>query len=97
MALAENLAEIFKNEFEKVLIKENSEEKFLPQEDFDSCEERAKAGIDIAIEPVIKTLALAICNHREACHNEDMTAESELLEKELTDEQIKIASEPGWF
>ena len=79
MKLAKYLAEIFEEELQNVIEKEKLEKEFLAHEDFESCRERAAAGVEIAAEKVINTLGYSIAIHREKEHGEDTMEEQVAL------------------
>ena len=75
MKLSKALADIFEREFQKVFEKEQLEKDYLNQDDYDTCRDRAVAGINDALPEVIDFLAAAIATHRELDHSEDHTEE----------------------
>ena len=92
MKLSKKLAEIFEEEFEKVFEKEKTDKDFLKQEDFSNCRERAQAGIEIAMENVISTLALTIALHREKEHGDNTIEEQASLLSAGADPEVSTRS-----
>jgi len=79
MKLSKYLADKFEAEFEAIYEKEKMDKDFLSQEQFDSCIDRAKAGVALATESLINDLAYAIAVHREKEHSEDTLEEQAVL------------------
>ena len=96
MKLSHELGKIFESELDKVIRREIDEPEYMPQKDFENCEERARAMVNDAAEAVVKTLGLAICNHREGKHNEDHLSEIDELSEDLSADKVEIAAR-GWW
>lgn len=96
MKLSHELGKIFEKEFDKIIQSEIDSPGFLGQEQFTNCESRAFAGAAAAMPKVVKTLALAICSHREAEHNENHGAEIEQLSMNLFPEEVEIGIKSWW-
>lgn len=79
MKLSKKLAEKFEVEFQKVFDKEKAEKDFLNQDGFESCRDRAEAGILLAVKSVIDDLGFCISVHREAEHGDDTLNEQASL------------------
>ena len=96
MKLSHELGKIFEAEMDAVIQKEIDDPDYLPQGDFETCEERASAMAKDACVALIKTLALSIGTHRNDKHDEDHNAEIEELSISLSSEQIKVGTR-GWW
>ena len=96
MKLSHELAKIFEAEMDAVIQKEIDEPDYLPQSDFETCEERAAAMVKDACVAVIKTVAISIGKHRESEHDEDHEAELKVLAEEVTKEQLQVGV-MGWW
>jgi DNA replication initiation complex subunit (GINS family) len=100
MKLSSELAMIFESEIEKVIQKEREDISYLPQEQFANsdrpCFNRADKMVTEATALVIKTLGLAIAEHRTEKHGEDNTDEMVTLEADLSEKQIDVAAR-GWW
>lgn len=92
MKLSKALADKFEKNFEEVFEKEKAEKDFLKQEDFTSCEDRARAGVMAAIEPIIKDLGYSIALHREAEHGDNTTEEQASLLSAGADPEVSARS-----
>jgi hypothetical protein len=97
MKLSHELGKIFEKEMQAVIDAEINDPEYLPQEDFETCRQRAQAMVEIAAEVVVKTLALAIANHREAKHKEDHKSEIESVSIGLTSEQLEVGTRAWWL
>jgi hypothetical protein len=92
MKLSKKLAKKFETEFEKVFEKEKAEKDFLKQGDFQSCRDRAAAGIIKAIEPIITDLGYCIAVHREKEHGDDTLGEQVILLEDGADPEMGTMS-----
>lgn len=97
MTLADELAGIFKEEIQIVLDKEESEPGFLAAEDYPNNEERARAGVELAIVQVVKKLGLYSCIHRADLHGEDASAEKASLEAAIKPEYLGDVGTKEWW
>lgn len=97
MKLNEVLAKAFSEELEKVGKKEIDEKDYLPQEDFESCMERAQAMIFDALPRVENMLALAIAIHRHDAHGEDTVEEVKITSEALAVEDVEAVSANIWW
>lgn len=91
--MIELLKEVFGKELEKILEAEKKDGFYLNAESFESCRHRAAAGIDQAMQQVIKVAALKIAEHREKEHGDDVDAEVSQLIDETDEEYLALASE----
>ena len=97
MKLSHELGKIFEDSLQNILTREEAEEDFMNQDDFNNAEARAEAMINAAITPVKKTLALAIATHEITKHEKvEFQAEVETLRAEITPEQEEIGA-LGWW
>lgn len=98
MKLSSNLAGIFEKEIEKIIQKEKDNPEFLNSDKYANCEERARAGIYMACEQVIKKLALDICLHgiNDPNHEYGSQQEFEKLRAELNSEYIESVTRDWW-
>ena len=97
MKLSHELGKIFESEMDAVIQKEIDNPDYLPQSDFDSCEERAAAMAKDASVAVIKTLALCIIKHREGeKHGEDYLDEKNRLSESVTNDQLQVSIMSFW-
>ena len=96
MKLSHELAKLFETELGKDLLKEVENDTYLPHEAFDSCEARAKALLNNAVDKVTKVLTLAIIEHREREHEETKTIERGIAEVQMSIEDIEVATR-GWW
>ena len=97
MKLSHELGKIFESEMDAVIQKEIDDPNYLPQSDFDSCEERATAMVKDATVAVIKTLAISIAKHREGeNHGENHTDELNGLVENVDNNQLQVGL-MGWW
>ncbi len=96
MKLSHELAKIFEEQMDIVIQREIDEPDYLPQSDFDSCEDRAVAMVQDAAYRVIKVLGISIAKHRKEHHNEDTDDEIKSLSVGVPDEQVSVAL-MGWW
>lgn len=97
MKLSHELGKIFEEEMNAVIQREIDDPDYLPQSDFENCEERAAAIVKDACVSVIKTLAVGIATHRQSDkHKEDHQAEITELSISLSPERMEIG-ERGWW
>lgn len=96
MKLSHELAKIFEREIEIVINKEIAEPDFLKSEEFKTSEDRARAGVGIAMEAVVKALALADATHREVKHDENTMDEQATLMASMADADVEV-SVRGWW
>ncbi len=96
MELQKELVRIFGEDLKDVFAKEEQEENYLNQKDFNNSYDRAVAGIDIATERVKKTLALAISKHRAVHHDDDTAEEQEALSAQMGSDEIEASQKSGW-
>ena len=96
MKLSHELGKIFEKEMDAVIQKEIDDSEYLPQSDFESCEERATAMTKDATVAVIKTLGMSICTHRMDEHSEDHQEESDRLASEIDNDQLVVGTR-GWW
>ena len=96
MKLSHELGKLFEEEFDKIIQAEIDNPGFMAQEQFPNCESRAFAGIAAAMPKLVKTLALAICSHREVEHKEDHGAEIEHLSMNLSPKEVDIGIRSWW-
>ncbi len=92
MTLSEKLAEKFETEFTNVFEKEKQDKDYLNQEEFDTCKDRATAGIIAATEAVIVDLAYCIAVHREKEHKDNTIDEQASLLEAGADPEIGTMS-----
>lgn len=96
MKLSHELGKIFEEEFQKVLEKEVNDPKYLSQDDFENCMDRAKAGVAEALPKVEKFLATAIAAHRIEKHGEPLEEELKTYSEGLTEQEVAISTQ-GWW
>lgn len=94
VALAEILSSQFKKDFIAMAMKEILDHEFLNMSDFESCRDRAKAGIDISVSGVIDSLGYAIALSREGQHGENTTVEQAAL---LSAEADPLVGAYSWW
>lgn len=90
--LSQILAKKFEEEFDKVFEAEKADKTMLPKENFESSIDRAKAGIDLATDRIVKDLAYVIALHREEIHKEDTTEEQASLLADGADPEMGTMS-----
>lgn len=96
MKLSHELGKILESEMETIIQKEIDDSDFLSQEDYSTCESRARDMWDHVSMKVVRILALAICIHREKDHGEDHKKEIEEISENLTPEEIEVSTR-GWW
>ena len=97
MTLADELAGIFKKEIQIILDKEEAKPEFLVSEDYPNNEERARAGVQLAMVQVIKKLGLYSCIHRADAHGENTSAERVSLEASIKPEYLEEVGTKEWW
>jgi hypothetical protein len=96
MKLSHELGKIFEQGIEKVIQMEIDDPDYLPQRNYDTCEQRAEDMVKDACVSVIKTLALSIATHRNEKHDENHNAEIGELSIDLSPEEIEIGTRSWW-
>ena len=96
MKLSHELGKIFESEIEAIIQKEIDDPDFLAQENYSTCESRARDMWDHVSMKIVRVLALAICTHREKDHGEDHKKEIEEISENLTPEEIEVSTR-GWW
>ncbi len=98
MTLAENLAEIFKQEMQIVIDKEQADENYLTAENYPNNLSRAYAGVQEATEQVVLKLGIFICQHRAVGHEENIAlSEKAKIENEIKPEYKDSVSTRDWW
>lgn len=92
MRLSHYLAQKFEKEFDSVFEKEKMDKDFLSQEHFESCMDRASAGIELATEGIKADLAYMIAVHREKEHGDNTMDEQASLLKAGADPEITAST-----
>lgn len=96
MKLSHELGKIFESEMKIIIQKEIDDSDFLAQENYSTCESRARDMWDHVSMKVVRVLALAICTHREKDHGEDHKKEIEEISENLTPKEIEVSTR-GWW
>lgn len=97
MKLSHELAKVFEEEFENVMQKEIDNPDYLPQEDFETCLDRAIAMTSAAMVVPNRMLGVAIAVHRHDKHGDDTAKEIGEVAEGLTTEQLEAATMGWWY
>ncbi len=95
--LHEILTEQFGENLKAIFVREEKEDDYYHQDDFSTCEDRARKAILEAAEPVIKTFGYCIADHRETSHDEDRTAEKTVLSNSVSDDMLTADTGSFWY
>ena len=95
--LSRVMGRLLEKRLEEVLRREIKDPKYMPQCDFETCGDRAKAIVDAALPDVYKLMEMAIINHRVKVHDEpELLPELDVLEKESEPEIVVLARSSWW-
>lgn len=97
MELHEVLTGIFAREIKSVILREEEDKDYLPQEAFASCQARARAMVRDACGPVSKALGLAIAKHREEKHDENHAIEVAALSAVVPEADAESMTGKSWW
>ena len=97
LRLALILATMFFKEFYRISKEEIKNPSLYPQENYNSCLDRATAIIRDAAKKPITYYAFAIAHHRDVEHNENRSDEKYALRNDLSTKEQKSATRGFWL